>query len=718
MTSQRRANMTVLSCTGPKPDLRRLLAPRSIAIVGASERPNAPGRRILETLQTLGFAGVIAPIHPTHESVLGLKCFRSLADVPGDIDAVAFCIDAKNLPDAMRQAAAKGVGAGVVYGALRDEATGAGPSIRATITELACKHGMALCGPNCMGVFSPVNRSSLYLQTVIDASRLIGNVALVTQSGSVAVGMLGDCRRFGFSHLISSGEETVTTIDQYVEFLIDDPTTRVIALFIESVRNVAGFTAALDRAAAVGKPVVALKVGRSALAREAVVGHTGGITGDGRVFSALIARHHGIEVTSLEEMTEVLACCQGPRRPAGPRVGIVTASGGQVEMILDEVAGAPFELPPLDVARRDLAAEVIGPISGTGNPLDAWGTGDYTKSLAHGLDVISGSSDIDSIVLLSDTNDGQAMAPTRYTDLLYEASLRSPKPFYFMNTRSNLMRMELVDKFRDSGVGMMTGLRQGLGALGRMGHWARRTGVGPAIVHKAAAADGAWRRMQHTARKSINEIDAKMILRHLGLNAVEDHIVATAGEALRAAATVGFPVVMKAVSDDIPHRSEHGLVAVGLNNTDEVKHAFGDHDRQLAKLGFEPATIQRVVQPVAPKGVEVIVGIGSDPEFGLYAAVGAGGILVELIADAVVRPLPLRNGEALEMVRASKVFRLLNSYRGARACDIGSLVNCIERVAAFAFAHRDAMREIDVNPIFVGAEGQGCIIADALIVPA
>ena len=710
--------MTDLARTGPKPDLRRLLAPRGIAVIGASERPNAPSGRILGTLKALGYDGLIAPIHPSNDSVLGLKCYRSLADVPGEIDAVAFCIDAKNLPETMRQAAAKGVGAGVVYGAVTGGSAGGEPSIRATITTLARQHGIGLCGPNCMGVLSPVNRSSLYLQTLMDASRLAGNVALVTQSGSVAVGMLGDCRRFGFSHLISSGEELVVTLDQYIEVLIDDPATHVIALFIESVRNIAGFTAALDRAAQAGKPIVALKVGHSTLAREAVIGHTGGITGDGRVFSALLARHHGIEVTSLEEMTEVLACCQAPRKPAGPRVGVVTASGGQVEMILDEAPGALFELPPLDDGRRKLAAEAIGPVSGGGNPLDAWGTGDYTKTLSHGLDVIAGSPDIDSVVLLSDTNDGQTMSPTRYTDLLYEASLRSPKPFYFMNTRSNLMRMELVEKFRNSGVGMITGLRQGLGALGRMGRWGRRASVPPPVVHTAPAADAALRAMLRSPRKSINEVDAKALLRQLGLNAVDDRMVASAAEAAQAAATVGYPVALKAVSDDIPHRSEHGLVSVGLTDPDQLAQAFADHDRSLARLGFDPAATRRVVQPVAPKGIEVIVGIGSDPEFGLYIAFGAGGVLVELVGDAIVKPLPLRKGETLEMIQASRIFRLLGGYRGAPPSDIKALVDVIERVAAFAFDHRNVLREIDLNPIFVGAQGHGCTIADALIVPA
>ena len=327
-----------------KLDLRPLLAPQSIAVVGASERPAAPGRRVIETLQKLGFPGRIAPVHLSNEAILGLKCYRSLQDVPWPIDSVAFCIDGPGVPAALQSAADKGVRAGVIFGSLgnRDAVDAAAP--RRHVTAIARDHGIALCGPNCMGVFSPASKSSLYLQVLIDPAPLLGDVALVTHSGSVAIGMLGDCRRFGFSHVISSGDEAVTTVGDYIDYLVDDPATRVIAGFIESVRNVAHFIAALDRASQAGKPVVILKIGRSTHAREAAVGHTGAVAGDGRVFSTLLKRHHAIEVTSLEEMTEVLASCQAPRRPRGSRIGVVTASGGHVEMILDEVNPAllPF----------------------------------------------------------------------------------------------------------------------------------------------------------------------------------------------------------------------------------------------------------------------------------------------------------------------------------------------------------------------------------------
>ena len=702
----------------PLASIEAMLAPRSIAIFGATERAGAPSRRIIETLVKLNYAGEIYPIHPTSEKVLGLKCYPSLAEVPGDIDVAGFTIAANQTPDAVRQAAAKGVKAGIIYGGIRDATEKMSiPQIRAAIVETARGAGMALCGPNCMGVLNPVHRSSMYLGVIMDDSRWAGNVGLVTHSGSVTIGMLGDVRRYGFSHVISSGEESVTTADRYIEALIDDPHTEVIALFLESIRNVAGFTAALDRAQRVGKPVVALKIGRSTLAREAAVGHTGSVAGDGRVYSALMARHGGIEATSLEELAEVVACAQARRRPKGTRVGIITASGGQVEMILDEAEGAGYQLPPLSAAERADAERVIGPISGTGNPLDAWGNGDYSKTLAHGFDVMARKPDIDCVVLVSDTNDGQVMAPTRYTDHFLATSERSDKPFFFMNTRSGLMRMELVEKFKGTGVGMVTGVRQGLGALGRMGRWAQHRPPGPPLAVDTRSADAALAAALDRPRPTINEVDAKVILRALGLKTVDDHIVASAKAAADAADKVGYPVVLKVASDAIPHRSEHGLVSVGLRTREAVAAAFEDHAARVKALDTRGAAVRHVVQPMAAPGVEVIVGVSRDPELGPYLMFGAGGVLVELIEDAVVRPLPLHPGDAGAMVKAAKVARLLEGYRGRPAADAEALVSMLERVAAFAWANRAHILEIDLNPVFVAPSGKGCTIADALIVP-
>ncbi|HTP84745.1 MAG TPA: acetate--CoA ligase family protein [Alphaproteobacteria bacterium] len=700
-----------------KIDLRPLLAPQSIAVVGASERQGAPGRRLLECLQKIGFAGRIAPIHPSNETVLGLKCYRSPQEVPWRIDAVAFCIDGAGVPAALQAAAEKGARAGVIFGGMGSRDGGA-TSPRGRITAIAREHGMALCGPNCMGVFSPASKSSLYLQVMLDPAPVLGDVGLVTHSGSVAIGMLGDCRRFGFSHVISSGDEAVVTLGDYIDYLVDDPATRVIAAFVESVRDMARFTAALDRASSAGKPVVILKIGRSTHAREAAVGHTGAVVGDGRVFSALLARHHAIEVTSLEEMTEVLAACQSHRRPRGPRVGVVTASGGQVEMILDEVNPALFSLPPLPA---DAAAEVsktIGPISGPGNPLDSWGNGDYTKNLPAGLDCLANQPAIDAVVLVSDTNDGQPMTPTRYTDILQAASERSDKPFYFMNTRFGLMRMETVHKFKGTGVGMLTGLRQGLGAIGRLGQWAQRQSQPAVGIQTPVAAGSTLEAALRQGRKIISEVDAKRILREAEIDVVPERVVRSLADATGAAATLGYPVVLKVVSDDIPHRSEHGLIAVGLHSESELHAAWSKLDQALAGLGVAAGAVDRLVQPMIGGGLEVLIGIGRDAETGPYVAFGAGGVLVELLGEVDVRPLPLCEGDAQQMVARSRLARLLAGYRGRPASDVPALVRTIERIAAFAHAEQERVREIDVNPVIVRPVGQGCVVVDALIVPS
>jgi acyl-CoA synthetase (NDP forming) len=703
-------------------ELKKLFAPRTIAIVGASRRETSSGYRIMGSLAKLGYSGAVYPVNPAYEHVLGQHCYADLGEIPSEIDAVALCVDARHLEAALLAAGERGVGAAVIFSSIVTGDREEGQRLRQSLGRIAGEYGMALCGPNCMGVLSPVNKTSMYLGTVLDSRGLAGNVALITQSGSVAIGMLGDTRRFGFSHVVSSGEEVATTVADYIGYLIDDRETAVIAAFVETVRDVAGFTAALDRASERNKPVVILKIGRNPLARRAVLGHTGGIAGDGAVFSALLQRHRAIEVTSLDELTEVLACLQNPRRPAGPRIGVVTASGGQVEMILDEAqgeaAGDDFVLPPLDEAIAAAAAEVIGPISGTGNPLDAWGDGNYARNMSHGMACMAHAPNIDVVVLVSDTNEGQAMAPTRYTDFFLAASEATARPFYFMNTRSGLLRAENIEKFAGSGVGMLTGLRPGLAAIGRVGRWQSRAAVAAIVEQDVAAGVVAAREALGRRRRTIHEADSKILLRMLGLQTVEERLAWELDTALAAATELGYPVVLKAVSDEIPHRSEHRLVVVGIEDESALRTAWVALDGRIEAIGHAPSQVARLVQRMVPGGVEVIIGTGTDPEIGAFIAFGAGGVLVELIGGRAVRPLPLRAGDAAAMIEGSRIGKILGGYRGTPACDRVALVEVIERLAAFAYVMRDEIAEIDLNPVFVRADGMGCIVADALIVPA
>ena len=280
-----------------------------------------------------------------------------------------------------------------------------------------------------------------------------------------------DCRRFGFSHLISAGNEAVTTTADYIDYLADDPDTKVIATFTETVRDPERYVAALDKAADHGKPVVVLKVGRNQRTRDAITGHTGGLAGESRVFSQVLQRHRAIEVGDMDELTEVLACCQGTRWPTGNNIGVITASGGHAELVLDVASAAGLSLPPLSKSGRDEAERVIGPVLGDGNPLDAWGDGKFDINMPHGLGVLANEPDLDAVVMLSDSRDDSPMAPTQYTHFLADVARATTKPCYLMNTRPGLFRQEFAHALRESGIAVIGGARQGLGAIDRLARW-------------------------------------------------------------------------------------------------------------------------------------------------------------------------------------------------------------------------------------------------------
>src|SRR2546427_9302182 len=410
--------------------LDALLRPRSVAILGASERPSI-GRSLIEALDTIGFRGAIYPINPRYETLLGRKCYASVAELPRDVDTLAICVNHARVLEHMRPAAERGVGAAVIFDGGFAEAGPEGRRLQEAIGGICREAGIALCGPNCMGVVNPHAHSMVYLQGLRDPAPLPGNVGLVSQSGSVCIGLLADCRRFGWSHVISSGNEAVLDTAHFIEYLADDPATRVIATFTESVRDPERFVAALDRAAARGKPVVTLKAGKSDRTRRAIASHTGGLAGEARVFSAVLRAHRAIEVSDLDEMTEVLACAQGERWPRGRRLCVMTASGGQAELILDVAAAAGLSLPPLSATSRADVERVLGSITGDGNPLDAWGNGDFATNFPHALSVLGADPDYDAVVQCSDTCDDQPMGSVdrmlTYARSLTDAAAKSTK---------------------------------------------------------------------------------------------------------------------------------------------------------------------------------------------------------------------------------------------------------------------------------------------------
>ena len=697
--------------------LDRLLRPRSVAIVGASERPSV-GRTLVEALDSIGFRGEIYPVNPRYENLLGRRCYPSVADLPRDVDVVAFAVNHARVLEHMRPAADRGVGAAVIFDGGFAEADAEGKKRQDAIAAICREASMSLCGPNCMGVISPHVPSLVYIQAVHDPARLAGNVGMISQSGSICIGLLTDCRRFGWSQVISSGNEAVVAAVDFLEYLVDDPATRVIAMFLETVRQPERFVAALDRAADRSKPVVVLKVGRSDRTRRAISTHTGGLAGESRVFSAMLRAHRAIEVADMDELTEVIAACQAERWPRGRRVAVMTASGGQAELILDLATTANLQLPPLTPASRAEVERVVGRITGDGNPLDAWGSGDYATNFPHGLRVLGSDAAYDAIAFCSDGFDDQPMgSPARALDdakFVAEGAQQSAKPFYLMTTRSGVFRRDVVAFLREHGIAVIGGTRAGLGAVDRLARWSE-----PLAAPRAPRGAGkAIQAMQaRRARPTIHEYDAKRLLGAVGVPLVRERLTTSLDDARDAAKTIGYPVVLKVVSDAIPHRSDVGLVAVGLCDESDLRAAWDRLSRRVDDLGQRNDLGGFLIQEMAHGILEVFAGVNRDPDFGLVLAFGAGGVLIEALDDVALRPLPLRVGDAEAMIAETRVATLLGGFRGRPPGDVGALARALEAIGDFAWAERESLGELDVNPIVVRQAGAGCVIVDALIVP-
>jgi acyl-CoA synthetase (NDP forming) len=568
---------------------------------------------------------------------------------------------------------------------------------------------MAVCGPNCMGILNPAARVTTYKQTIMNAEMLAGNVGIISQSGSVCIALLSDLRRFGVSLAVSAGNEAVTRTVDYMEYLIDDPATKVIATFTETVREPERYVAALDRAADAGKPVVVLKVGRSERTQRAITSHTGGLAGSARVFSEVLRAHRAIEVEDLDEMTEVLAVCQGARWPRGRGISVVIGSGGLAEMILDNASEIGLDLPPLSVEERAEAERVIGRITGDGNPFDAWGNGNYQVNLPHAMSVADKSARIDAVVYCADTaNDGHIGHPGRALELvkmLAEPAKRSSKPYYLMSTRAGVMNSAQAKALREHGLVQIGGTRQGLAAIDRVGRYmmGRTPARPPAQVSRLALPRG----------RSLDEFASKRLLADYGMPVARERRAETLAAAQDAARALGFPVVLKALSEDIPHKTEHGLVAVSLRNEDELARAFAVLHERLGRIEPRPRA-DFLVQEFIADGVEVFAGVSRDPDFGLSLAFGLGGTAIEVTRDFALRMLPLAQGDAEAMIAETRAGAMLGPMRGRPAADVKSLAACLYALSDFAQVHADALAEIDLNPIKV--RPGGCVVVDALIV--
>ena len=415
---------TTAASPGPRAvGLGPLLRPRSIAVVGASDKPGA-GSIVLENLARLGFRGEVYPVNPRHAALAGHRCYDSLQAVPGDVDCVAILLSSEQVLPTLREAAAIGARAAWVLASGFAESGGRGVALEREMAAFAAAHRMALCGPNSVGVVNLRDRSATY-SVALPAAIAPGAVGAVLQSGAVCMGIANANRGIGFSTLISSGNEAVVDNADYISYLVDDPETRVIVAFVEGFKHPAAFVRAAGRAQEAGKPLLVVKVGRSAIARRSSLTHTGALAGSDAVHDAVFRRHGIIRLDNLDELLEAAELFLDAPVPAGRGLGLLTLSGGQIGLVGDVLDGLDLDVPDLSGEARDALARVLPAYSPIANPLDAWGAGDFDRTYPACMEILAREPRLHVLAVSRDSPPGIAPREVGQSLVIVDAAARA-----------------------------------------------------------------------------------------------------------------------------------------------------------------------------------------------------------------------------------------------------------------------------------------------------
>ncbi|MBL8385213.1 MAG: acetate--CoA ligase family protein [Burkholderiales bacterium] len=695
----------------PRIDAARILAPRSVALIGASEDIGKFGGRILHNVLRHGFAGALLPINPNRRTVLGVPAYADIAAAPGPVDLAVIAVPAAQLAATVTACAQAGVGACVVITAQTAEFDAAGERLQREIVDIARRHGMRLVGPNCMGMISPVAglglTSSLTLQHV---PRLIpGRVGLVSQSGALmaTLFMLAHDHGGGFSRMVSVGNQADLELCDFFEALIADDRTAVICLYVEGIRDGRRFVRACARAADGGKPVLAVKAGRSDHGARAAASHTASMAGSYGDFAAA-CRAAGVVLMDEPEAMALVATAYDRIGDIGAgAIGMIVSSGGGGAVTADRLALADLPLAAYtEPTRAALSRHFLE--RHINNPVDL---GSHKGVLA--LDVFVET--IDAIVRAPEVavvfyilTAQPLMRETAAA--LVDAWRTSRKPFVVVLDAGSFGDA-VRDLFIDAGMPFLTRIDDGLRALALLFERRRLRAVAqrPAATRPAHASPLAAERLAALPSGRLTEPEAKALLRAYGIATPREVIADSAAAAARAAVAIGFPVVLKGLVRRIVHKSDAGLVRLGLSDAEAVRQAYAGVTAALT-LAAEPAPESVSVQETACGSVELIVG-ARWTEYGPQVMAGFGGTLVELLRDVGFASAPVSRAAARELLAGLRLAPLFDGVRGRDRADIEAAADVIERVSWLAVDLGRQLVELDINPLIVGP--RDAVAADA-----
>lgn len=685
--------------------LDALLRPRSVAVVGASARAESMGEWSLKNLLRGGFEGDIYPINPNYEELQGYRCYASLSDLPTTPELVVFGVGDQRIEAALDDAIAAGVPAAVIMSTTvidNDEP----PVLKDRLQRKINDAGMLVCGSNGMGFYNV--RDHVWTCGFDSAMHVApGNVTLITHSGAAMSGIIDCDARVQINLAVSTGNELSVTMDEYLDFALDLPETRVVGLFIETTRNPVGLRAALDKAKQRRIPIVAIKVGKTEESARLAVSHSGAMAGDDAAYAAVFDRYGVQRVRDMDELATALIMF-AELHPVGAG-GLVTLhdSGGERQLIIDLADEADVPLTKLQATTVAELEKVLDPELPAVNPLDGWsrGSSNYEEQMTQGLSLMMRDDGAAlGAAILNRAPEGKIYP--MYLNYIQRAHAESGKPVALVAARQGTGFDGLVVASTHAGFPVLDGVPtflKGVHALFAYRDFLLQEDTAPIVIERDAVTR--WRKKM-PAGAMLGEAESLQLLAEFGMPATLSRHVDNEKELAAVAADIGYPVVLKTATAGVTHKTDQGGVVLNILSDSELRRAY---QGMSLRLGYDVT-----VAPMASAGVEMILGATRDSQFGPVVMIGFGGVLAETLHDVTFALPPFDPLVARRCIDRLQLRPLLDGVRGKPAADIDAFCDVASRFSAIVEALGDQIGEIDINPLIV--HGTGCTIVDALVV--
>ncbi|VIO72850.1 hypothetical protein CI1B_44980 [Bradyrhizobium ivorense] len=691
--------------------IHAMLHPRNIVLVGATDKPGNYAERIWNNLIKYQYAGGLFPINSKRETIWGVTCYKDFASLPERPDHVLVLVPARFAVQVVRDAAAAGARSATIvtsgFSELQDEES---QRLAVELKQAIKETGLAVTGPNCLGNLSAGEN----LFTNID-DRIVtmeqGAVAIAGQSGAIvmAIRQALEDRGVGVGYMVTTGNESGLETPDLMSYFAADPSIRVIVVYLEGVRNTKGFRDACKAARAAGKPVIALKLGASEGGRAAAMAHTGALAGSIETFDAISTREGVIRVRGLDELIETTECFVHADPPKGNRLAAVSLSGGKRGLLIDAFYSAGLNFAPLSANASEQLAQMLGPGSIVGNPLDAGFAAVVDPSVyMKSIKIMIDDPDTDVVIIDSELPKAPHEMRERNLRIVNEMAGQANKPVIYISAMS-IGFTEFTKGLRKTlpNVAVMQGLDRAVGAIKSLIEYAGLRKEVPDIVSSSKASARAV--LEKTLKAAngaaaLDEVASKALLKAYGIPISKEAVAQTAAEAVKIAKQIGFPVVAKVVSPDILHKSDIGGVVLNLGNAAEVKQAFNDITARVKKLKGKPKLEGILIAQQVKADLELVVGASLDAEMGPVVLFGTGGVDIELMKDVALAGAPLDAAEAKHLIARTKAGVKLKGYRGKPALHEPSAVKALVGLSNLMADAAGRIASVDVNPFLINSK--------------